>query len=138
IASYSATGLTDTQRAALTLSGEIIGPRCEYSSTLTSRTSLHAVAPGPPSQLRASARILEPCLWEPQHPFCYEMKLELHSDSALLDSRRICFGIRHLAVERGSLRLSGQSLFLRGVRHTGATSAAELDAWHSAECSAWL
>ncbi len=125
------------------LEGMVVGPLCEYSDTLTSRfelkpTAAHFGRALQPSHLMASARIFEPCFWEPAHPFCYEIQLELHGIDRLLDMRRIVSGIRHLAVARRELLLNGQEVFLNGVRHGPEATIEELEAWHEVECSAFL
>ena len=125
------------------LEGSVIGPLCEYAVTLSSRVALRPweepVGLGPKrTRLTATARILEPCFWEPQHPFCYEISLELRSEDRLLDMRRIIAGIRHLAIQAKELFLNGQEFFLDGVRHAETATVAELEAWHEAGCGALL
>jgi hypothetical protein len=124
----------------LRLSGRIGGPWCEYAQTLSSWVPLRA-EPSPtsaPQQLRATALLMDPCFWEPQHPFCYEVELELHDDAGLVDQRRFRWGICHVGTGRGQLWLNNHQVFLRGMRHAAATTQAELQAWHMAECDAWL
>lgn len=126
----------------LWIEGAVKGPLCEYSTTLSGETRLEpefvAEQASPSSGLKASAEILDPCFWEPQHPFCYEVDLELHDDDRLLDMRRIITGLRHLAVEEGELLLNGQDFFLEGVGHPAAATIAQLEAWHDVGCAAFL
>jgi hypothetical protein len=124
----------------LRLAGRIGGPWCEYAQTLSSWVPLR-VEPSPPpvpQQLRATALIMDPCFWEPQHPFCYEVELELHDESGLVDERRFRWGICHVSTSRGQIWLNNHRVFLHGVRRAAATTAAELQAWRLAECDAWL
>jgi hypothetical protein len=121
------------------IEGQVVGPLCEYAETLSVKSPVRPDTPLARRQpLRARARILEPCFWEPAHPFCYEMHLELHDEERLLDMRRIVSGIRHLAVARRELLLNGQELFLRGVRHRPDATIEELEAWHEVDCTALL
>lgn len=88
--------------------------------------------------MQADAKILEPCFWEPEHPFCYEIQLELRAEDSLLDMRRIICGIRHLTFERTELLLNGQECFLEGVWHSAGSSITELEGWHEQNCRAFL
>jgi hypothetical protein len=123
------------------LSGRVIGPLCEYSQTLTDRFPLEPTieqAGKSRSPLLAAADIWEPCFWEPKHPFCYEISLELHLGDRIADMRRVNCGIRHLQVIRNELLLNGQPFFMQGVRHSAGSSIAQLEAWHDAACEAFL
>ena len=125
------------------LKGTVVGPLCEYADTLSTRvelkqTAAHVGRDPQPTHLMAAARILEPCFWGPEHPFCYELQLELHGQDRLLDMRRFICGIRHLAVQRTVLLFNGQACFLQGVWHPSVSSITELQAWHELECSAFL
>jgi hypothetical protein len=127
------------------LRGHVAGPRCEYATTLSTRTPLApldgAAAPFAATcspTLQVAAGVLEPCFWEPEHPFCYELQLELWAGGQRADTRRVLFGIRHLAARAGALRLNGRPFVMRGVRHRGTASAAELEQWHRTGCNAWL
>src|SRR5262245_44367987 len=65
--------------------GQVNGPFCEYSNTLPSRSKLEPDEPLTASnRIQAKATILEPCYWEPSHPFCYEIQLELWDDESVL------------------------------------------------------
>lgn len=123
---------------SLRIEGRVIGPTCEYASTLPSRVPISTYRPSKSHYLQANVQILEPCFWEPEHPFCYEVQLELHDDQRLLDMQRIIAGIRHLEVDGNELLLNGQPFFVRGVKHFIGTSIAELEAWHKADCGAFL
>ncbi|GEM_PF-3676822 len=128
-------------QSKLRLAGRIVGPWCEYANTLSSSVPLcsEAVPDLAPNQLRATALLIDPCFWEPQHPFCYEVELELHDDSRrLIDQRRFRWGISHVGTGRGQLWLNNHPIFLGGVRHSAAANQTELQAWHLAECDAWL
>jgi hypothetical protein len=132
----------DAPPVPLRLEGKVVGPLCEYAETLSNPSRLRPASSGPipphAVKLMANARILEPCFWEPSHPFCYDVQVELHGDDGLLDMRRMVAGIRHLAVVAAELLLNGQEVFLRGVRHQAAATVEELELWHEVECSAML
>jgi hypothetical protein len=121
------------------LEGRVVGPSCEYASTLPSRVTLRPLPSAADDRLRATARALEPCLWEPEHPFCYDLDLELRDRLAgRLDSIQITIGIRHLAVDHGKLLLNGHPVFLTGTQYLSLASVHELGAWHELGCNAWL
>jgi hypothetical protein len=140
IASWTAHEPVEPQH--LWIEGTVKGPICEYSTTLSGRSRLEpefvAERASPASNLKAHATILDPCYWEPQHPFCYEIDLELRDDERVLDRRHILTGLRHLTVESSELLLNGRPYFLQGVRHPPTASIAELEAWHEANCQAFL
>ena len=139
---------TEEQPHNLRLGGQIVGPTCPYSSTLTARIPLHsrigkdlageAVDTQRPDVLSASARILDPCFWEPEHPFCYELQLQLDQDQTCLATQAVQMGVRHLEVRRSRLRLNGQEFFLTAVRRDMVPGEGDLEAWHHAGCTAWL
>jgi hypothetical protein len=123
------------------LAGRLIGPNCEYTRTLPDRipvAPMRRTDQYPDNQARACARVLEPCFWSPEHPFCYELELELRHGDRVVDMRRITMGLRHLAVTRGELLLNGQTLFVEGVKHFAESSIAELESWHEINCAAFL
>jgi hypothetical protein len=134
----SSTSEADSLYTSLYLAGQVTGPLCEYATTLRARIPLQSIGIDTENLLRAEARILEPCFWEPQHPFCYEVQLELHGNAGLLDMRRIISGIRHLEMDGDELLLNGQPFFVQGVKHFTGTSITELEAWHAADCNAFL
>jgi hypothetical protein len=121
---------------SLQLNGRVTGPFCEYAKTLTDRVPLTPHSAAPP--LQASARVLEPCFWEPQHPFYYEVHVELQHASRVVDTRRVLAGVRHLELNGGGLLLNGQPIAVEGVREFGASSITELQAWHEVGCNAFL
>jgi len=125
----------------LDLVGQVIGPSCEYATTLSGRVPLPTSSMNHTLKFQAAVQILEPCFWEPQHPFCYEIQLELHKagkDDRLLDMRRVICGIRHLAVDGLELLLNGQPFFLQGLWHDRANSITELERWHQVGCDGFL
>jgi hypothetical protein len=138
IASWKAVDPMPPPVPALRIEGKVIGPRCEYAETLITRLPYRSATMLQSLNLKATVQILEPCFWEPAHPFCYEVQLELHDEQRLLDMRHIVAGIRHLAIDGSRLELNGQDFFLSGVRHTLANTIEELEAWHHVNCSAWL
>jgi hypothetical protein len=114
---------------------------CEYAKTLMDRISLAPMRRlNDPShnQVLACARILEPCFWSPVHPFCYEVSLELRQGDRVADMRMITAGVRHLQVVGLELLLNGQPMVIRGVKHFAGSSIMELEAWHDADCGAFL
>jgi hypothetical protein len=132
------TSEANTPLSSLQLAGQVTGPLCEYATTLSERVPLQNIGAESGNRVRAAAQVLEPCFWEPQHPFCYEIQLELHGNAGLLDMRRIISGIRHLAVAKNELLLNGQDMFLKGVRHQTEATVEELELWHEVECSALM
>ena len=60
--------------AGLDVAGELVGPICEYATTLTARHPWRraALPAGADPRLQAySIEIPDCCLWEPEHPFLY-------------------------------------------------------------------
>jgi beta-galactosidase len=63
-----------------------------------------------------SARIKDPRLWHPDHPFLYTLKTSVLEGSRLADRCTTCFGIRTIkwTADQGIL-LNGEHLYLRGA-----------------------
>jgi hypothetical protein len=127
------------------IGGQARGPHCQYADTLSTRTALRfddkspqAAAVAPRTLLRASAHLLEPCFWEPAHPFYYDLNLQLRDQEKCWDERQLHVGIRHLQIRNGRLELNGSATFLVGIRHVPCVQAEELKEWHRAGCAAWL
>ena len=107
------------EKPALRVAGWVNGPLCEYAETLRQRTSLKQESPSTESKaFRSQALILEPCFWEPEHPFCYELAIELYEGSEIRDRRRMLIVIRHLQVRGRQLLFNGKPYFVQGTRRS--------------------
>lgn len=98
--------------AGCTLSGNITGPTCEYSHTLSATIPLAArgatatAAELPP--ILAEAIVPDPCFWSGELPFLYLANVELRQGDEVLGSRQRSFGIRPLGVLRRRLIFEGR------------------------------
>lgn len=94
--------------------GRLMGPRCQFSSTVEIAYPLRPLAQTDP--LRLSARVLVPeaSLWDPVSPFLYAGPLELWQDGQRLEQRWIQHGMRSLTIGSRGLRINGRPLRLRG------------------------
>jgi hypothetical protein len=107
-------GLPDEAR----LVGELVGPFCRYSQTLSARVRFIDRGPGP--SLLAEAIVPDPCFWTPELPFLYKAELRAvggekpENDIAVAATRRE-FGIRRLGVEKSSIQLDARRYVPRGV-----------------------
>ncbi len=109
----------------LTLSGQVLGPFCQYAKTLPAHVPL--VQKGQAGSLLAEAVVPDPCFWTPELPFEYRVRVELHStpvkptmasSGSLLATAELPLGIRRLGVRGQDLFLEGKRFVIRGVcRH---------------------
>jgi hypothetical protein len=127
----------DEAAAGLRLRGCLEGPTCAYARTVEGETPLvsEPVAEGIKAEaaVQAGAVLMEPCLWEPDHPFLYHAELELWQGDDRLDERTLSLGVRHLECDANGFRLNGRRLQLAGAAVDAATRLDEetLGGWHS-------
>ena len=64
-----------------------------------------------------SLQIPNPALWSPSSPRLYEARILLLSRErrAVIDEKRVSFGIRSLTADRGRLYLNGEPILIKGV-----------------------
>lgn len=95
--------------------GGLVGPRCRYSTTLTSehRWKPTTLPPGADPSLAAfDVDLWDPCLWEPAHPFLYEGSWAPGPGAPPVSLR---VGLRQLTCRRQQLLLNGHPYFFRGL-----------------------
>src|SRR5437588_4159307 len=110
--------------------GRVVGPHCVYSSTVEVAYPMREVArqyekydvPG----LILRVVIPEPCLWDPQSPFIYEVTVELWQSGQLCDQVRTSHGLFFLKLAHQGLRWNGRPMTLAGVERCRLTEAEAL------------
>ena len=70
--------------------------------------------------------IPEPCLWDPQSPFIYEVTVELWQSGQLCDQVRTSHGLFFLKLAPQGLRWNGRPMTLAGVERCRLTEAEAL------------
>ncbi|MBI1899660.1 MAG: hypothetical protein HYS13_00930 [Planctomycetia bacterium] len=111
---------------SLKLSGQIVGPRCDFSKTLPARIPL--VARDSAEGLAAEAIVPDPCFWTPELPFLYDVQIEIVGEGKNAQTIERILGIPGLRPHRLWLFLESRNYVLRGVRREAA-SEVEIDAW---------
>lgn len=108
------------------LAGRVVGPRCEYVSTIEVAYPLREVRSerGEDGSLVARAIIPEPNLWEPARPFGYQVFLNLVEQGGSIGQRSSWVGFRDVALgARLPLSLNGSQFTIRAVWRTGRRDA---------------
>ena len=136
VAGLSEAGVPRSRRPVPQLRGSIDGPFCEHASTLTAAVSLRNISsrPASASELVTVAReavIPDPCLWTPQLPHRYRLKLELACGSDLLARHERRIGLRPLGVRGRGFWFDGAGWVLRAADRALVPSA-ELSHWRDA------
>ncbi len=84
----------------------LVGPFCEYSSTLSARWKLTTNETD--SAIAQSVVVNDPCYWSSELPFLYELRNARERPIAMV-------GLRDWRAERSTLRCEGRQTVLRGV-----------------------
>ena len=113
------------------LTGQLVGPVCEYSHTL-SATIPFAARPGESSSLIAEAIVPDPCFWSGEMPFLYQAQLELRRGPNVLASETRPLGIRPLGALRRRLVFEGRTWVPRAVQSHELPDAPLAD-WREAD-----
>ena len=105
------------QLAATRITGQLIGPVCEFSQTLPAKHRFIEIGQGADRQQATlvQAIVPDPCFWTPELPFLYRAELQLHRGGEVVDVGRTV-GIRRLGVRGNSLFFDGKRFVLRGRR----------------------
>lgn len=123
--------------------GQIVGPTCAYSTTLPTSFSLRfkpmALEDDRSAIIEwlADSTIVDPCFWEPQHPFVYAVNVRLLVNGELRDERRRIAGLCRLFSHHRRLRLNSAGWTPIGAR-APAEPLGQIDAWREAGCMLWL
>jgi hypothetical protein len=97
------------------LRGRLVGPRCEYATTVEVAYPFRRVPLPDPNLVCVRAIIPEPSLWEPECPFLYQGPVELWGNGGPARMWQISHGFRAITPGPRAVRLNGQPLALRGV-----------------------
>jgi hypothetical protein len=104
------------------LTGTLTGPRCRYSRTLPTTFSVCSVDD------TAEVLLTEPCYWNADLPFLYDLRLEVRSENTVLERIEQAIGLRRLAVRGPSIFVDNKRFVFRAVN---------LRSDHSIDWSAW-
>lgn len=110
------------------------GPKCRYSTTLTSRISLKhrgVTTWGGLPALVAEAFVPDPCPWSPELPFLYRVVGSVQLGDRTLGLVDQTFGIRPLSAVRRRLVLNGKTWVPRAVNRDIVQPAASLEEWRA-------
>ena len=99
-----------------TISGQLIGPSCEFSHTLPANHPFREIDRGDDLQSAALAEAImpDPCFWTPDLPFLYRAQMQVHRGIEVVEVDRIV-GIRRLGVRGKSLFFDGKRFVLRAL-----------------------
>ncbi len=120
-------------RQTVVLAGSYGGTPLQFGSA--------AIAPHGTWVAQASARIAQPQLWSPDHPFLYRASFTLTDpDGVPLGGYVTYSGIRTIKVVAGRLELNGRLLDLRGVdmHEQDLAEGAALDGAHLRRLVGWV
>lgn len=114
------------------VAGEVCGPFCAYSTTLTAKYSWQEADLKGARETVAAYRVTveESCLWEPVHPFLYKG----HWQAGDGQPESVQFGWRVLARRQNALTLNGQPLWIEGVTLDQPTEGSLRDV-HNVGCN---
>jgi hypothetical protein len=98
------------------ISGQLIGPNCEFSHTLPAKHPFREIDRSDVLQHAALAEAIvpDPCFWTPDLPFLYRAQIRVHGGSEVAETARIV-GIRRLGVRGRSLFFDGKRFVLRAI-----------------------
>jgi hypothetical protein len=102
------------QLAKVRISGQLIGPVCEFSQTLPAKHRFIEIGQGaePQRATLIQAIVPDPCFWTPELPFLYRAELQIQYGSEIATESRTV-GIRRLGVRGKSLFFDGKRFVLR-------------------------
>lgn len=134
IAAAPADELSNEALADYRLSGELLGPKCRYSSTLLAKipfTHRGLTRVGNRTALLAEVTLPDPCYWTPALPFLYRAvgDISLGEDRIPFDHT---FGTRALSVVRKRLALNGKPWVPRIVHRVEVADDGSLEQWRDA------
>lgn len=122
--------------------GRVIGPHCEYSTTLPATISLTDKGKG--ETLLAEAVVPDPCYWTPELPFLYRVQIEIggrgpsstSNEPLPFEPLRVetlrferTLGLRRLGVRARSLYFEGKRFVPRGA-YLEQTTASDIESAH--------
>lgn len=111
------------------LTGSVLGPHCEFARTLPATVPLRPTAAS--SGVQSVAVVPDPCLWTPELPMLYDVRVELRLGGDVVATAQRPLAIRKLEPRGRDLNLSGKRWVLRGVRRSNVPHE-PLGAWREA------
>lgn len=99
------------------LSGQVVGPTCEYSGTLAAKVPfvVKRSMGSDAATLVAEAIVPDPCFWSQDLPFLYQAEIELRRGGELLAAESRTFGIRPLGANKRRMIWEGRPWVLRAA-----------------------
>jgi hypothetical protein len=95
--------------------GRLMGPRCQFASTVEVAYHLRRVLlPGARLAIFLRAIIPEASLWEPESPHLYVGPVELWQDGVCCEVVSVRHGLRHVSLGPRGMRLNGRPIHLKG------------------------
>lgn len=112
------------------LSGEIVGPVCDFARTMPVNVQLRPPADDANSgHIAATATLTEPCFWTPELPFLYYAHLQLHTaaqqESPAAQLRRP-LGLLPLSIRKRRFYLNSETWVPRAISADTSYVAADL------------
>lgn len=101
--------------AACELHGRLMGPTCEYSTTVEVAYPIRRphVSDDDPRKLIGRIVIPEPSWWDPESPFLYTAVIDLWQDGGKVEETRLSCGLRAAKLTPHGLWWNGRSLDLQ-------------------------
>lgn len=121
---------------ATTVTGQLTGPRCPYSSTVEIAYSWREVQ-RTHNEIQLRTIIPEPSPWDTESPFLYQGTLQLWEDGLQTDAATLRQGIRTVHFGPGGWRWNGREPALHFQRCDGLTEA-DARRFRQAGCNALL
>jgi len=100
------------------LAGTIRGPFCDFAETLPN--TVRFADKGPGATLLSEALLTDPCFWNTELPFWYDVELRLLAGNQELASARRILGLRRLGLSGRNLLWDAKRFVVRAVTTTPA------------------
>ncbi|MCE9557129.1 MAG: hypothetical protein K8T91_27595 [Planctomycetes bacterium] len=98
----------------LQLTGSVLGPHCDFARTLPATVPFRPTTAS--SGIQSVAVVPDPCLWTPELPMLYDVRVELRRGDTVIATAQRPLAIRKFEPRGCDLNLSGKRWVLRGVR----------------------
>ncbi len=101
--------------------GRLMGPTCQYSSTIEIAYSIKPIDVPEWSSATLAGKVIipEPSLWDPATPFLYSGPIELWDGDKRLARGTLTHGLRSVQLTPKGLRWNGKPFHLRGIEGIG-------------------
>jgi beta-galactosidase/beta-glucuronidase len=115
--------ITPAANGNLTVDARIVNPQMAQSFQIAVSWQGEVIATGislaDGPRASVEATIANPRLWCPQDPALYDIQLELHGPSGLIDQVGSYFGFRGISTQNGRVVFNGKPLYLKTVLDQG-------------------